>query len=183
MCRASLMSNVVLFFAWSNTLVSSHSIGWCCPQHALLWPTSLETHIKGPQSCHQMGWDREVFMRVSRTLFVSLSPLLDQDNIQTVYVFGICIHMHCNHWQSSRSTVNINNLEMYIKIIYLLWRYLSHLLTLKHEIWLAKLFQPLYNYRYMQLMGYLYSCVYGSMGASQRRSNIKSRSSWKKTYW
>ena len=32
MCRASLMSNVVLFFAWSNTLVSSHSIGCCCPQ-------------------------------------------------------------------------------------------------------------------------------------------------------
>ena len=32
MCRASLMSNVVLFFAWSNTLVSSHSIGWCCLQ-------------------------------------------------------------------------------------------------------------------------------------------------------
>ena len=33
MCRVSaLMSSVVLFFAWSSTLVLSHSIGWCCPQ-------------------------------------------------------------------------------------------------------------------------------------------------------
>ena len=32
MCRAPLMSKLVLFFAWSNMLVSSHSIGCCCPQ-------------------------------------------------------------------------------------------------------------------------------------------------------
>ena len=32
MCRASLMSHVVVFFAWSNMLISSHSIGCCCPQ-------------------------------------------------------------------------------------------------------------------------------------------------------
>ena len=35
------MSNVVLFFAWSNTLVSSHSIGccWvlCCDQLHMVW--------------------------------------------------------------------------------------------------------------------------------------------------
>ena len=37
----------------------------------------------------------------------------------TVNAFGVCVHMHCNHWQSSTSTVNINRLEVYIKIIYI----------------------------------------------------------------
>ena len=49
-------------------------------------------------------------------------------------VFSIFVHMYCNHWPSFRSTVNINRLEVYIKIIYLVWRYISHLLTSKHEI-------------------------------------------------
>ena len=37
----------------------------------------------------------------------------------TANAFGVCVHMHCNHWQSSTSTVNINRLEVYIKIIYI----------------------------------------------------------------
>ena len=51
-----------------------------------------------------------------------------------VNVFSIFVHMYCNHWPSFRSTVNINCLEVYIKIIYLVWRCISHLLTSKHEI-------------------------------------------------
>ena len=51
-----------------------------------------------------------------------------------VNAFSICVHVYCNHWPSFMSTVNINRLEVYIKIIYLIWRCISHLLTSKHEI-------------------------------------------------
>ena len=51
-----------------------------------------------------------------------------------VNAFSNSVHMYCNHWPSFMSTVNINRLEVYIEIIYLVWRYISHLLTSKHEI-------------------------------------------------
>ena len=63
MCRASLMSNVVLFFAWSNTLVSSHSIGCCCPQAcSAMADFSVSPHLVAALCS---------FMRVSRAHFVS----------------------------------------------------------------------------------------------------------------
>ena len=63
MCRASLMSNVVSFFAWSNTSVSSHSSGCCCPQTCF----AIAAFSASP---HQVAALCS-FMRVSRALFVS----------------------------------------------------------------------------------------------------------------
>ena len=63
-CRAFLTSNVVLFFAWFNTLVSSHNIWCCCPQACFAMANlSVSSHLV-VALCF--------FMQVSRALFVSL---------------------------------------------------------------------------------------------------------------
>ena len=66
MCTASLMSKVVLFFAWSNMLVSSHSIGCCCPRACSaisMADFSVSSHLVA-SSCS--------FIWVSKAFFVSL---------------------------------------------------------------------------------------------------------------
>ena len=76
MCRASLMSNVELFFAWSNTLVSSHSIGCCCPQacSAMQADFFVSPHLVAALCS---------FMRVSRALFVS--PIYTLPQLQGIW--------------------------------------------------------------------------------------------------
>ena len=75
MCRASLMSNVVLFFAWSNTLVSSHSIGCCCPQAC----SAMADFSVFPRLVAALC----SFMRVSRALFVS--PIYTLPQLQVIW--------------------------------------------------------------------------------------------------
>ena len=76
MCRASLMSNVVLFFAWSNTLVSSHS-GCCCPQACSAMP--MADFSVSPRLVLALY----SFMRVSRALFVS--PIYTLPQMQGIW--------------------------------------------------------------------------------------------------
>ena len=64
MCRAFLMSNAVLFFAQSNMLVSSHSIGCCCPQVC----SAMTDFSVSPGLVAALC----SLMRVSKVLFVSL---------------------------------------------------------------------------------------------------------------
>ena len=74
MCRASLMSNDV-FFAWSNRLVSSHSIGYCCPQAC----SAMADFSVSPRLVAALC----SFVRVSRALFVS--PIYTWPQLQGIW--------------------------------------------------------------------------------------------------
>ena len=75
MCRASSMSNVVLFFAWSNTLVSSHSIGCCCPQMcSAMADFSVSPHLVAALCS---------FVWVSRAFFIS--PMYTLPQLQGIW--------------------------------------------------------------------------------------------------
>ena len=75
MCRASLMSSVVLFFASSSTLVSSHSIGWCCPQACPAMADFSLSPLLVAALCS--------FMWVLRALFVS--PIYTWPQLQGIW--------------------------------------------------------------------------------------------------